>query len=470
MSEPVAKRRPMIDLEEFERRLRQPASPARTDGDPLAELARLGGGQEDPYKNMFQPLSESAPAPQEEWLPSFPAQASPHDHHGRAFGGDFAAIEAGLRSSLPPDALHAADEHLDANFFAGEQETGHWHDEHDDHFSQSEFPGEETRPRWPFYIMAAIIAVGLTGIGVSFAFKNSSSGSHEIATIKAAGGPTKIQPETERESDVPSQAASILDKAPQPAKVALVDHAEQPVDLSQAQERQPRVVPLSGAGAASVPVPPPPPAQSQGQALSSQTQASAQTEPLSIASLIEPKKVKTVSVRPDGTLLPNDTPPPVQSSVAPLPVPRPPVASAATPKPATPKSTARVATTPREPAPIDATNQPMQLGGAAKPAAAAKPVQVAEAQTGAPDAAGGAGAYSVQLAAPPSEEEARAAQVKLLKQYSGVLSSYHTSIRKAVAGDKTVYRVRVGGLSHDEATGLCQKLQSSGGNCFVAKN
>jgi hypothetical protein len=36
------------------------------------------------------------------------------------------------------------------------------------------------------------------------------------------------------------------------------------------------------------------------------------TGPLSIAELIEPKKVKTVSVRPDGTLLPNDAPYPLQ--------------------------------------------------------------------------------------------------------------------------------------------------------------
>ncbi|MGH6852851.1 MAG: SPOR domain-containing protein, partial [Methylocella sp.] len=36
---------------------------------------------------------------------------------------------------------------------------------------------------------------------------------------------------------------------------------------------------------------------------------------------------------------------------------------------------------------------------------------------------------------------------------------------------KPVYRVRVAGLpSRDEAIALCQKLQSGGGNCFVARN
>ena len=35
---------------------------------------------------------------------------------------------------------------------------------------------------------------------------------------------------------------------------------------------------------------------------------------------------------------------------------------------------------------------------------------------------------------------------------------------------KTIYRVRVGGLSREDANALCTKLQGSGGQCFVAKN
>ena len=55
MSEPVAKQRPMINLDEFERRLRQPAAaPQRHDDDPLAELARLVGSEQDPYQTVFR--------------------------------------------------------------------------------------------------------------------------------------------------------------------------------------------------------------------------------------------------------------------------------------------------------------------------------------------------------------------------------------------------------------------------------
>ncbi|MBX9741531.1 MAG: SPOR domain-containing protein, partial [Beijerinckiaceae bacterium] len=37
-------------------------------------------------------------------------------------------------------------------------------------------------------------------------------------------------------------------------------------------------------------------------------------------------------------------------------------------------------------------------------------------------------------------------------------------------GSKSVYRVRVTGLSSEEANSLCAKLKASGGSCFVARN
>ncbi len=54
MSEPVARQRPIINLDEFERRLRQPAATSSRKEDPLAELARLVGGEHDPYQGVFE--------------------------------------------------------------------------------------------------------------------------------------------------------------------------------------------------------------------------------------------------------------------------------------------------------------------------------------------------------------------------------------------------------------------------------
>ncbi len=39
-----------------------------------------------------------------------------------------------------------------------------------------------------------------------------------------------------------------------------------------------------------------------------------------------------------------------------------------------------------------------------------------------------------------------------------------------LAGGKTVYRLRVGPYSREDATSMCSQLQSSGGQCFIAKN
>jgi hypothetical protein len=58
-----------------------------------------------------------------------------------------------------------------------------------------------------------------------------------------------------------------------------------------------------------------------------------------------------------------------------------------------------------------------------------------------------------------------------MQKFAAELAGFHPSIRKAAVGGKPVYRVRFGDLSsRDEATALCQKVQTGGGKCFVAKN
>ncbi len=458
MSEQIVKRRPMIDLEEFERRLRQPLAANTRDDDPLAELARsFAGGEEDPYKTVFEPLNRR---------PSGSWRNEPDRVEGKVqgvrqphIGGDFAAIEAGL--------LGAASQHGTDGLSASEEVESYeqdgqelWPDAGAAGSREADTAYEEVRSRRPLFVMAAMIIAGIAGIGASFVFKGAVSNPSEIATIRAADGPVKIHPETVAGTEVTDSDASVLGGAPQQTPVAAINNVEQPADLSAQADVAPPVrsepsTAVAGlvSGAASVPVPPPP--------------AQAQTQPPSdsIAALIEPKKVKTVSVRPDGTLLPNDAP---QVAMPMMPSPRPAAASPA--KAATPKSTARVVTTPKPAAGQNAGIQAARTTIAAK----AKRVQVAEAQGQAPvaEAAQAAiGSFAVQLAAPGTEQEARETQVRLMKKFGAELGGFHPSIHKAEVGGKPVYRVRVGGLSsRDEATALCLKVQSGGGNCFVAKN
>jgi hypothetical protein len=445
----------MINLEQFERRLRQPNAASRTDEDPLVELARLVGGPDDPYKAVFEAQADHRAAGAGEAQGQYEAdaweEAEPHDFETeeRILNAGYASFEAEAPRGQSSAALHE-----NAGAFLADDQSEHWL--YEDEAAPGSDYESETRSRRPLYIMAAIIVAGIGGIGMSFALKGGSA-PHEVAMIKAVDGPAKVQPETTAGADAPSQDASILNRIPQAAPVAVADATEQPLDLSQMPDHASRApAPGAGSGAASVAVPPSP-AQRAGAA-----QASA--EPQSIAGLIEPKKVKTVSVRPDGTVLSYDAAPPTPSvAAAPAHLGAAPAAKAATPK-----STARVATTPK----------PVAAAGATDVARAANPnspkaVEVADAQAGSASASEGVangGAFAVQLAAPSSEQEARDIQLRLIKKYGADIPGFHPSIRKAVSGDKTVYRVRTVGLSKEDATALCQKVLTSGGKCFVAKN
>jgi cell division septation protein DedD len=91
---------------------------------------------------------------------------------------------------------------------------------------------------------------------------------------------------------------------------------------------------------------------------------------------------------------------------------------------------------------------------------------VAVAPAPAADATGG---FAVQLGVSNSEGDAQAAFDRFQKKFSE-LEGRPSLIRKAEVNGNTVYRVRVGPMSRDDASSLCSKLQGQGGQCFVAKN
>jgi hypothetical protein len=102
MSDVFTKRRPMIDLDEFERRLCRPCSTDQKDDDPLAELLRVIGGKDESHETDFEPNTQlSARAWQDA---GEPGELNQPDAHVRLVGGDFAAIEAGLLGTRQPQA------------------------------------------------------------------------------------------------------------------------------------------------------------------------------------------------------------------------------------------------------------------------------------------------------------------------------------------------------------------------------
>jgi cell division septation protein DedD len=96
--------------------------------------------------------------------------------------------------------------------------------------------------------------------------------------------------------------------------------------------------------------------------------------------------------------------------------------------------------------------------------------QVAAAPASTEPPAAGGGGFVVQLTAEGSEAAARSEFTRLRGRHSEVLGGLSPNIRRAEVNGNTVYRVRVGAFSRAEAVSLCERLKSSGGNCFVARN
>jgi SPOR domain len=477
MSESANKLRSEIDVAEFERRLRAPASSQVSYEDPLAELARLVDGKnlsdDDPFRELF-----AAPRQAPERRPP----AAPTLGRQHAFFADLrGSLEGEHAAGLPPDVVPSHAPPVAVHQAAAEDEYADpaaW--------TEQEAPYAEPQPaarrsRRPLYAMGAIVCAGLVGIGASFAMRGKTPGSQELALVKAPAGPVKVAPDNPGGVNVPNQSASVLDRGAGSQVSKVVSREEQPVDLDQ-QVKQMRVITLGGPkdgsvsaggqGAASVPVPPPP-------------AASVST---SNSGFPEPKRVKTVSVRPDGSLIVAEASPapandPIAALAAGRPAPSAQGADSALPRSTTPKATARIATPPKpEAAATVAGDQPVSTTPpAAKPKVAAakpkpEPMKVASAEeNSATDAtptqsAGGGGGFAVQLSAPGNEQDARSMATRLGQKFAAVLDGHRPSVVKAEVGEKAIYRVRVSSLSREEATSLCVKIKSKGGECFVAKN
>jgi hypothetical protein len=127
-------------------------------------------------------------------------------------------------------------------------------------------------------------------------------------TIVAADGPIKVQPPSQETIASPSDSASVLqkDQTAIPTPVNLVSSEEQPVVLQ--QQAKPQPVTLSIAAAPSpAPVAPlsvtpvAPSSAEPGVALT--TVGPTTAAPAAPTLFPEPKRVKTVSVRPDGSVI-----------------------------------------------------------------------------------------------------------------------------------------------------------------------
>jgi hypothetical protein len=370
---------------------------------------------------------------------------------------------------------------------------------------------------------AAVIAVlGLGAYGVYGWVRHGSpisSFSGEPRVITADANPVKVAPENPGGTVVPNQDKAVYDRvagdgATTPKQKQLVSSNEQPVDVVQ-KTLIPEAVSPDDSGDDQV-TPTPVGETEDPRLLPNQNGNNTDTAANDDAQVpsVSPRKVRTMIVKPDGSLVAREEPavdntttaaspastpktaaakPPAGSQVASTDL-RPSTADTQASQPATaqptdgdaasaestpirvvkttPVPTSRPAQQPAKAVAAPATNN----AAAARPAPAQpKPQQVASATPAATQAApaasaGASGAYGVQIASLPSEAEAQKSQANLKAKFAGVIGGHPIEIRKAdIAGKGTYYRVRVVAGSKDEAADICQRYRTAGGTCLISK-
>lgn len=442
-----------FNLEEFERRLRAAASFPTGSEDPLFELARLVESSKS--ETSIRPAAELTKAAEAERL-------------------ERAAMEEGVHHEI----------------VAEDETSQHSVVAHADEQAWTEEPAVRRRIGWTGKV-AALAVAGVAMIGAVFVLKGGLPGLPKHPPyIAATQGPTKVAPPSgDTVSAANDAGANLLKDNTQSAHVKVVASQEQPVDLTalaSTAAAAPADVSAGVAVKATVDTPvvvmtpaPPPPRQQ----------------------FPDPKPVRTVSLRPDGTPIAmasaevEEAAPAVEAGKAPLkPAPKATTTAAAVAQPSTPrlelptklsgKSSARVAvakTDTTAPSSIaEALNEPLQPGSAQKlekapktpktQAAAADPAATsAPAPTVDPAAATKSSGWSVQLAAPRSEVDANSEMSRLNVKYASALNGSSIGVQKAVIKGETIYRLRVVGLSKADAAALCARLKGDGGECFIAK-
>jgi hypothetical protein len=452
MGESAAKFRPEIDLDEFERRLRAAAPAPRLASaeaaDPLAELARLLGSEgaakkEDPFEALFRAQAaiadiRNAPAPLQGSL-----QGSLHAPHEPYF-----AERPNMQGQAQQAHANGADVYASEPLPYQEAEPNwqpetapegaDWDGRYDDLPAQAA-PAAPAGRRRVVYGMAAILLLGVTAIGATLAMR-AKSGDHDVVTIQADSDPARIKPE-QADSSTAANSQTLFDRKDNGNVAKVVANQEQPADLG-ATVKSARVVgPATG-----VPTPPPPSTSNAG-------------APQGEAIFPTPKKVKTVSVRADGSVIDGaDARPQLARSIPSLATAGYPSAAPAAPAKPAPTKTPAAKSTDRA---VTSTTEAALKTPATKPQAA-KPATT--------EHTGENGGFAVQLAGSPVESEARAAANALSVKYAGALQGRHATFVEAKVGDKTIYRVRVGHLPEETAKSMCAAIKGQGGNCFVAKN
>jgi hypothetical protein len=335
---------------------------------------------------------------------------------------------------------------------------------------------EPRRSRKGLVIAAGALAVILAGGLGALALKGGSDGGDSGAprVIAADEGPTKVQPAAQPAETEVAQNKLIYDRAsPELAgdeQLVLPDDGpideRPPTNESEASREISRIILPGAPGEGGTPQ-------------SIDDLAGGSAAPAAPAADLDsgPRKVRTVVVKPDGTIISSEAQPRGAAPAANAPATQAPAAAApAAQAPAENGADDDLGMTP-EP---DAQPTQAQAPEPAPAPAAAAPKPRAQQTAAAPEpapaapraAAPATGGFVVQVSSQRSEEQAAAAYRAMQRKFPNILGGQEPNIVRADLGAKGVYyRARVGPMAtRDQAVSLCESLRASGGDCIVQKN
>ncbi|HEV3242755.1 MAG TPA: SPOR domain-containing protein [Methyloceanibacter sp.] len=310
-----------------------------------------------------------------------------------------------------------------------------------------------------FMVGSALLGAVALGGALAFAYKQSGgamSGGAQPPIVQADNRPVKEAPQQAGGKDFPHKNKLIyerLQNGDQPEAEHIVPRQE---DV--AMPAMPGPAPMAAPQAA-------PGAPPQVATIDDPSEADG-----------GPRRVKTLVVRPDGSVMPPPAAPaqpaPQQAApadAAPAPAPQQQVAAAEPAMPAmpmpqaapAPAPVAEAAAAPAAPAPVAADPQPVAAIPPAKPKVAAAEAAPAPAKPS---------QYVVQVGSKQNQTEALATFADMQQKYPTLLANYRPMVQKADLGAKGVwYRLRIGPIvDKTTATKLCTQLKSQGHpDCLV---
>ncbi|MCI5073796.1 SPOR domain-containing protein [Oricola sp.] len=396
---------------------------------------------------------------------------------------DFDVFEDDLARDMEDDLARDLEYSThDSDLHGEEDDLGHYYDDG--------ALDDDRAPASRGLIIAAVVG-GIAILGAVGAFMLSGGdvgGESGPVLVQADSDPVKVVPEDPGGKQVPNQNRVVYGEVDgngetAPTQETLVTTAEEPIDLTgTGSQILPNGVTETAKGEDRLA----PDASGDTSTLTGQSSAQV---------LLPPRKVRTVTVKPDGTIVSTPADVSEQATEDPrapsLQARTEPAAAASTEPGLTAPSTTisqqetealqEMAAVPAPNASTDTTpSQGVQIGTGNVPTPAAIPQRPepatveasapVPAPATAPEPTVQASAYSVQISSQPSRELARSAVVDLSRRFGSILGGRAITIQQAeIEGRGTFHRVRVSASSKEDAVALCESLKQAGGNCFVAR-